>query len=111
MAVSLTQSLTGIMRRCENTLIELQYTALDFEKTCFPTFFKNYIMTYSAIERRYVMESFDELKGEMETIQQQMAEAKKNERTNVLNEVKRLCKEFVFTARTLKVRLMNEENK
>ena len=57
------------------------------------------------------MESFDELKGEMKIIQQQMAEAKKNERTNVLKEVNRLCKEFVFTARMLKVRLMNEENK
>ena len=28
------------------------------------------------------MKSYDELKAEMETIQQQMAEAKKNERTN-----------------------------
>ena len=33
----------------------------------------------------------------MEAIQQQMAEAKKNERTNALKEVKRLCKEFGFT--------------
>ena len=38
----------------------------------------------------------------METIQQQMAEAKKNERTNALKEVKRLCKEFGFTAGMLK---------
>ena len=38
----------------------------------------------------------------METIQQQMAEAKKNERTNVLKEIKRLCKEFGFTAVMLK---------
>ena len=37
------------------------------------------------------MKSYDELKAEMETIQQQMAEAKKNERTNALKEVKRLC--------------------
>ena len=44
------------------------------------------------------MKSYDELKAEMETIQQQMAEAKKNERTNALKEVKRLCKEFEFTA-------------
>ena len=35
------------------------------------------------------MKSYDELKAEMETIQQQMAEAKKNERTNALKEVKR----------------------
>jgi hypothetical protein len=40
------------------------------------------------------MKSYDELKAEMETIQQQMAEAKKNERTNALKEVKRLCKAF-----------------
>ena len=45
------------------------------------------------------MKSYDELKAEMETIQQQMAEAKKNERANILKEVKRLCKEFDFTAR------------
>jgi hypothetical protein len=47
-------------------------------------------------------ESYDELKAEMETIQQQMAEAKKNERTDALKEVKRLCKEFGFTAGMLK---------
>ena len=39
----------------------------------------------------------------METVQQQMAEAKKNEHTNVLKEVKRLCKEFGFTVGVLKV--------
>ena len=44
------------------------------------------------------MKSYDELKAEMETIQQQMAEAKKNERANALEEVQRLCKEFGFTA-------------
>jgi hypothetical protein len=38
------------------------------------------------------MKSYDELKSEMETIQQQMAEAKRNERKNALKEVKRLCK-------------------
>ena len=32
----------------------------------------------------------------------QMAEAKKNERSNALKEVKRLCKEFGFTAGMLK---------
>ena len=48
------------------------------------------------------MKSYDELKAEMETIQQQMAEAKKNERTNALKEVKRLCKEFGFMAGMLK---------
>ena len=48
------------------------------------------------------MKSYDELKAEMETIQQQMAEAKENERTNALKEVKRLCKEVGFTAGMLK---------
>ena len=48
------------------------------------------------------MKSYDELKAEMETIQQQMVEAKKNERANALKEVKRLCKEFGFTAGMLK---------
>ena len=48
------------------------------------------------------MKSYDELKAEMETIQKQMAEAKKNERTNVLKEVKWLRKEFGFTAGMLK---------
>ena len=38
----------------------------------------------------------------METIQQQMAEAKKNERTDAPKEVKRLFKEFGFTAGMLK---------
>jgi len=36
------------------------------------------------------MKSYYELKAEMETIQQQMAEAKKSERTNTLKEVKGL---------------------
>ena len=44
------------------------------------------------------MKSYNELKAEMEVIQQQMVEAKKNERANALKEVKRLCKEFGFTA-------------
>ena len=48
------------------------------------------------------MKSYDELKAEMETIQQQMTKAKKNERANALKEVKRLCKEFGFTAGMLK---------
>ena len=48
------------------------------------------------------MKSYDELKAEMETIQKQMTEAKKNERTNALKEVKRLCKEIGFTVGMLK---------
>jgi len=48
------------------------------------------------------MQSCDELKAEMEVIQQQMVEAKKNERANALKEVKRLRKKFGFTAGMLK---------
>ena len=43
-------------------------------------------------QSRCEMKSYDELKAEMETIQHQMVEAKKNERANALKEVKRLCK-------------------
>ena len=46
--------------------------------------------------------SYDELKAEMEAIQQQMVEAKKHERANALTEVKRFCKEFGYTAGMLK---------
>ena len=80
----------------------LQHTELDVEKTCFQTFFKIYMVTKALNQRGCVMKSYDELKTEMETIQQQMAEAKKNERANALKEVKRLCKEFGFTAGMLK---------
>ena len=38
----------------------------------------------------------------MESIQQQMVEAKKNERADALKTVKGLCKEFGFTAGMLK---------
>ena len=48
------------------------------------------------------MKSYDELKADMEVLQQQIVEAKKNERANALKEVKRLCKEFGFTAGMLK---------
>ena len=51
---------------------------------------------------RCQVNSYDELKAEMEAIQQQMVEAKKNERANTLKEVKRPCKEFGFTAGMLK---------
>ena len=51
------------------------------------------------------MKFYDELKAEMESIQQQMVGAKKNDRSNALKEVKRLCKEFGFTAGMLKVSL------
>ena len=44
------------------------------------------------------MKSYDELKAELEAIQQQIFEAKKDERANLLKEVKRHFKEFGFTA-------------
>ena len=47
----------------------------------------------------------------MEAIQQQMVEAKKNERANALKEVKRLCKEFGFTAGMLKGALAKGRSK
>ena len=50
------------------------------------------------------MKSYDLLKAEMEVIKQKMIEAKKNERPNELRDVKRLYKEFWFTAGMLKVR-------
>ena len=48
------------------------------------------------------MKSYDELKAEMEAIQQQIVEAKKNERAAALKEVKRFCKAFGFTAAIFK---------
>ena len=48
------------------------------------------------------MKSYDELKAEMEAIQQQIVEAKKNECANPLKEVKRLYKEFGFIEQRLK---------
>ena len=48
------------------------------------------------------MKSYNELKTEMETIQLQMVEAKKNERANALKEVKGLFKEFGFPAGMVK---------
>jgi predicted nuclease with TOPRIM domain len=55
------------------------------------------------------MKSYDELKAEMEAIQQQMVEAKKNECTDALKEVKRLCKEFGLLLEYLKAQLQKVE--
>ena len=44
------------------------------------------------------MKSYHELKAEMEAIQQEMVETKKNEHANGLRRVKRHCSEFGFTA-------------
>ena len=48
------------------------------------------------------MKYYYEIGAEMEAVQQQMLEAKKSDRANALKEVKRLCKEFGFTAGMLK---------
>ena len=48
------------------------------------------------------MKSYDGLNARMETIQEQMAEAKNNECANALKEVKRWCKEFGFAAGMVK---------
>jgi hypothetical protein len=69
------------------------------------------MITKTLNHRRCVMKSYDELKAEMETIQQQIPEAKKNERTNALKELKRLCKEFGFTAGMLKGALADGRKK
>ena len=57
------------------------------------------------------MKSCDELKAEMEAIQQQMVEVNKNERAGTLKEVKRLCKEFGFTVGMPKFALAKERTK
>jgi hypothetical protein len=57
------------------------------------------------------MKPYDELKAEMKAIQQQMVEAKKNELANTLKEVKRICKEFGFTAGILRGSLAERRNK
>jgi len=67
-------------------------------KTCFSSLQIIAKVALSSKHRRYVMKFYNEFKAEIETIQQQMAEAKKSERANVLKEVKELCKEFGFTA-------------
>ena len=49
-----------------------------------------------------MIKSYDVLKPEMETIQQQMVESKKNERIKARKKVKRLYNYFGFTAGMLK---------
>lgn len=48
------------------------------------------------------MKFYYELKAEMKAIQQQMIEAKKNERADALKKVRRLRKDFGFTTGVLK---------
>ena len=48
------------------------------------------------------MKSYDELKAEMDNLQQQMVEVKQEERKAVIKQVRKLCKEFKITAGHLK---------
>lgn len=57
------------------------------------------------------MKSYDELKVDMEVLQQQMVEAKKNERADALKTVKRLCKEYGFIGGMLKEMLAEGKTK
>lgn len=43
------------------------------------------------------MKLYYDLKAEMEGIQQQIVEAKKNKRTDTMKKVKKLCKKLGFT--------------
>jgi len=47
------------------------------------------MMIWKFIQWKCVMKSYDELKAEMEAIQQQMIQAKMNKRTDALNEVRK----------------------
>ena len=51
------------------------------------------------------MKSYVELKAEIDAIQQQIIETKKNARTNILRRVKLFCKDLSYTAIILKVSL------
>lgn len=48
------------------------------------------------------MKSYDELKAEIQQLEQQMIEAKKRERNEALKKVRELCKAFGFTSGMLK---------
>ncbi|MDA9369931.1 hypothetical protein N9R39_03855 [Amylibacter sp.] len=81
------------------------------EKTCCSSPKQIYNIRLTLKRWRCEMKLYDELKTEIEAIQQQMIEFKKNERTNALKEVKRLFKEFGFTAGMLKGALFTGRKK
>ena len=99
------------MRRCANTFVIIQHVSTSVEKKNFSTDELTYNTRVTHNLWSCKMKSYDELKAEMGTIQQQMVEAKKNERANALKEVKRLCKEFGFTAGMLKSSLAEGRKK
>ena len=51
------------------------------------------------------MKSYEELKSEMKQLENQMVSARKRERADALKQVRKLCKEFGFTAGMLKASL------
>jgi hypothetical protein len=57
------------------------------------------------------VKTYDVLKAEIRTIQEQMVEASRNQGTDALKKVKELCKEFGFTAGMLKGELAEGMNK
>ena len=57
------------------------------------------------------MESYSELKSEMDNLEAQMEQAKKRERTEALKKVKQLCKGFGFTAGMLQGVLAKGRNR
>ena len=65
-------------------------------KTCFLTDDLTYNTQLKHNQRSREMKSYDELKAKMGSIQQQMVEAKKNERDYALRNATRLYKEFCF---------------
>ena len=67
-------------------------------KKCCSFLQTNYIYQPTFTHLRFDMNNYDGLKAEIETIQKQMVEAKKKERADAMNAVKRLDKEFSFTA-------------
>lgn len=83
----------------------------DFEKTRFQTHEIIYNIHLSSNIWRCDMNSYGELKVELDKIQQQIVEAKKNELVNTLKKVNCLCKDFGFTAGMLKGALAEERNK
>lgn len=57
------------------------------------------------------MKLYGELRAEMEAIQQQIVEAKRNERANALKDVKLACKEYFYSSGMLKGSLAEGRNK
>ena len=75
---------------------------VDIEKKYCSFSLQIYIIRLTPNQQRYKLKFYDELKSEMESIAQQMVEAKKNYCANALKEEKLFCNEIRFTSWTLK---------